>query len=179
VLLDMATSFIPFGAIQQAVAEGKTIPEGVALDAAGSLTTDPREAKSVLPIAGAKGSGLSLMFECLTGILAGTPIVAKRGRGPNAPRQNAIIAVFNIASFRPLSDYRNDIQDLIEFIKELPRRDGFEELLLPGERGNREAELRRRNGIPLPGWLWTELNHIAQELELVPLQALKADASWP
>ena len=113
------------------------------------------------------------MFECLTGILAGTPIVAKRGRGANAPRQNAIIAVFNIASFRPLSDYRSDIQELIEFIKELPRRDGLDELLLPGERGNREAELRRSTGIPLPRWLWTELNHIAEELELAPLQAYR------
>jgi ureidoglycolate dehydrogenase (NAD+) len=174
VLLDMATSFIPFGAIQQAIAEGKAIPEGVSLDAAGRPTTDPRQARTVLPIAGAKGSGLSLMFECLTGILAGTPIVAKRGRGAKAPRQNAMIAVFNIASFRPLSDYRNDIQELIEFIKGLPPRDGFDAVLLPGERGNREAELRRSTGIPLPGWLWTELNHIAQELELAPLQALQA-----
>jgi ureidoglycolate dehydrogenase (NAD+) len=172
VLLDMATSFVPFGRIQQAAAEGTPIPEGVAIDAEGQPTTDPRQATTLLPIGGPKGSGLSLMFECLTGILAGTPIVAKRGRGLKAPRQNAMIAVFNIASFRPLSDYRNDIEELAELVKRLPRREGFDELLLPGERGNREAELRRKNGIPLPGWVWAELNKIAQELGIAPLQAL-------
>ena len=71
------------------------------------------------------------------GILAGTPIVAKRGRGYRAPRQNAMIAVFNVASFRPLNNYQTDIQELAEFVKGLPRREGFDELLLPGERGNR------------------------------------------
>jgi ureidoglycolate dehydrogenase (NAD+) len=172
VLLDMATSFMPFGRIHQAAAEDKPLPEGVALDADGEPTTDPRQATTLLPVGGAKGSGLSLMFECLTGIMAGTPIVARRGRGAKAPRQNAMIAVFNIACFRPLSDYRNDIQELIEFVKGLPRRDGFDELLLPGERGDREAALRRRTGIPLPNWLWTELSNIAQELGVSPLRAL-------
>jgi ureidoglycolate dehydrogenase (NAD+) len=172
VLLDMATSFMPFGRIQQTAAEGKPLPEGVALDADGEPTTDPQRATTLLPVGGAKGSGLSLMFECLTGILAGTPIVAKRGRGATAPRQNALIAAFNIANFRQLGDYRNDIQDLVDFVKELPRRDGFDELLLPGERGDREAELRRRTGIPLPDWLWTKLNDIARELRIPHLQAL-------
>jgi hypothetical protein len=46
------------------------------------------------------------------------------------------------------------------------RRDGFSELLLRGERGDREAELRRRTGIPLPVKLWTELGDLAQELGL-------------
>jgi|SRR5215475_2000771 len=170
VLLDMATSFIPFGRIQQAAAEGEPIPEGVALDAEGEPTTDATQATTLLPVGGAKGSGLSLMFECLTGILAGTPIVARRGRGAEAPRQNAMIVVFNVASFRPPNDYRNDIQELAEFVKGLPRREGFDELLLPGERGNREAELRRRTGIPLPGWLWTELNTIGRELGVAPLE---------
>ena len=146
VLLDMATSFMPFGRVQQAAAEGTSIPAGVAVDAEGKATTDPSRATILLPLGGAKGSGLSLMFECLTGILAGTPIIAQRGRGYRAPRQNAMIAVFNIASFRPLNDYRKDIQELAGFVKGLPRREGFDELLLPGERGNREAELRRRTG---------------------------------
>jgi ureidoglycolate dehydrogenase (NAD+) len=172
VLLDMATSFMPFGRIQQAAAEGTSIPAGVAVDAEGKATTNPSRATTLLPLGGAKGSGLSFMFECLTGILAGTPIIAQRGRGYRAPRQNAMIAVFNIASFRPLNNYRTDIQELAGFVKGLPRREGFDELLLPGERGNREAELRRRTGIPLSGSLWTELNTIARELGVAPIQTL-------
>jgi LDH2 family malate/lactate/ureidoglycolate dehydrogenase len=43
--------------------------------------------------------------------------------------------------------------------------------LLPGERGGREAELRRRDGIPLPSKLWRELGEIAQSLGIAPPQA--------
>lgn len=173
-VLDMATSVTAVGRIRQAAAEGKTIPEGVAIDADGKPTTDAGQAAAVLPLGGAKGSGLSLMFECLTGILAGTPIIAPLGgiRGAKAPIQNAMIIVFNVTNFRPLADYRRDIQQLKEVVKALPRRDGFSELLLPGERGDREAELRRRTGIPLPVKLWTELGNLAQELGVSRLRAL-------
>lgn len=172
-LLDMATSITSSGRIRQAAAEGKTIPEGAAIDVAGKATIDPREAASLLSLGGAKGSGLSLMFECLTGILAGTPILAPSPRNDRAPtpRQNAMIIVLNVKAFRPLADYGRDVQLLAKKIKGLPRRDGFDELLLPGERGNREAELRRGTGIPLPPWLWTEFAGLAQELHIPPLQA--------
>jgi ureidoglycolate dehydrogenase (NAD+) len=164
-VLDMATSVAAAGRIRQAAAEGKPIPEGIAIDPDGKPTTDARQALAVLPIGGPKGSGLSLMFECLTGILAGTPIIAPPS-GAKGPIQNAMIIVFNIANFRPSTDYRRDIQQLKDVVKALPRRDGFSELLLPGERGDREAELRRRTGIPLPVKLWTELGDVAQELGL-------------
>ena len=173
VLLDMATSITSSGRIRQAAAEGKTIPEGFAIDAHGKPTTDAGQAAAVLPIGGAKGSGLSMMFECLTGILAGTPIIATLGgmSDAKAPIQNAMIIVFNIANFRSLADYRRDIQQLKEIVKALPRRDDFSELLLPGERGDREAELRRRTGIPLPAKLWAELGELAQELGVARLGA--------
>jgi LDH2 family malate/lactate/ureidoglycolate dehydrogenase len=165
-VLDMATSVMASGRVRQAAAEGKPIPEGVAIDACGKSTTDPHRAETLLSLGGAKGSGLSLMFECLTGILAGTPIIATLGTtsGEKAPTQNAMIIVFNIANFRPLTEYRRDVQQLKAVVKALPRRDGFSELLLPGERGDREAELRRRIGIPLSAKLWTELGNLAQEL---------------
>jgi ureidoglycolate dehydrogenase (NAD+) len=172
VVLDMATSVTAAGRIRQAAAEGKPIPEGVAIDANGKPTTDACQAAAVLPLGGAKGSGLSLMFECLTGILAGSPIVAPLGAisGAKAPIQNAMIIVFNITSFRPTNDYRRDIQRLKEMVKALPRRDGFSELLLPGERGDREAQVRRRSGIPLPVKLWAQLGNLARELDLSPLR---------
>ncbi|HEY1474692.1 MAG TPA: Ldh family oxidoreductase [Pseudolabrys sp.] len=172
-LLDMATSVTSSGRIRDAAAEGKAIPEGMAIDADGKSTTDPRQAKALLPIGGAKGSGLSLMFECLTGILAGTPIIAVLGgaSGAKAPIQNAMIVVFNVANFRSLPDYRHDIQQLKEMVKRLPRCDGVSELLLPGERGDREADLRHRTGIPLPEKLWTELGNVAQELGVSPPEA--------
>src|SRR3974390_1989384 len=57
-LLDMATSLTSSGRIRQAAAEGKTLPEGVAIDAAGKPTIDPREAASLLSLGGAASAGL-------------------------------------------------------------------------------------------------------------------------
>jgi len=91
--------------------------------------------------------------------------------GPNLPLSNAILIVVNVANFRPLADYRRDVGLLVQVVKSLPRREGFDELMLPGERGGREAELRRRNGIPLPPKLWRELGEIAKSLGIAPAQA--------
>jgi ureidoglycolate dehydrogenase (NAD+) len=168
-LLDMATSVTAAGSVHLAAAEGKAIPEGIAIDAHGMPTTDARQAAAMLSLGGAKGSGLSLMFECLTGVLAGTPIIAALG-GTKTAIQNAMIIVFDIANFRSSIDYRRDIQRLKDVIKALPRRDGFDELLLPGERGDREAERRRAAGVPLPAKLWTELDKVAREYAVPSLQ---------
>jgi len=173
-VLDMATSVTAAGRIRQAAAEGKPIAEGLAIDAEGMPTTDAAKAVTLLPLGGPKGSGLSLLFECLTGVMAGMPIITTLAglTGPKLALQNAMVIVFNIANFRPLADYRHDVGLLIEVVKNLPRRDGFDELLLPGERGGREAELRRRNGIPIAAKLWRELGEIAQALGVSPPQSL-------
>jgi LDH2 family malate/lactate/ureidoglycolate dehydrogenase len=171
-LFDMSTSVKAAGLIHQAAIEGQSIPEGLAIDAEGRLTTDPSQAVAVLPLGGAKGSGLALMFECLTGILAGTPIIAPLARtGGAKAAQNAMIIVFDIANFRPSADYRRDVQELAETVKALPLRDGFDELLLPGERGDREAKRRRSAGVPLPEKLRVDLDNIAQELGVAKLGA--------
>jgi LDH2 family malate/lactate/ureidoglycolate dehydrogenase len=172
-VLDMATSVTAAGRIRQAAAEGKPIPEGAALDAAGNPTTDGAKASILLPLGGPKGSGLSLLFECLTGVLVGTPIITTIAglTGPNLPLSNAIVIVINVANVRPLADYRRDVGLLVDVVKGLPRREGFDELMLPGERGGREAEVRRRDGIPLPPKLWRELGEIAQSLGIAPAKA--------
>jgi ureidoglycolate dehydrogenase (NAD+) len=174
-LLDMATSVTAAGRIREAAAQGKPIPAGAAIDADGKPTTDASKAATLLPLGGPKGSGLSLLFECLTGILAGTPILtARAGLTARRPaQQNALVIAFNVANFRPLADYRHDVGLLAQLVKGLPRQDGVDELLLPGERGGRELRLRRSKGIPLAQKLWRELGEIAQSLRLPPPAALR------
>jgi ureidoglycolate dehydrogenase (NAD+) len=162
----MASAVIAAGRVSEAAAKGENIPEGVAIDAQGSITTDPNEAATVLPLGGPKGSGLATMFECLTGILAGTPILttfAQLGRA-KTPLQNALVIAINVAAFRDLAAYRADVQALADTIRRLPRRPGFDELLLPGERGARNAQRRRKNGIALPAAVWDELTRRASVL---------------
>ena len=81
IVLDMATSTISNGKILQARATGASLPPDGALTAEGEPTTDPNRAEILLPLGGAKGSGLGFMFEMLASVLAAAPIQA-RALGP-------------------------------------------------------------------------------------------------
>jgi LDH2 family malate/lactate/ureidoglycolate dehydrogenase len=71
-VLDMATSSIAFNEILRLRETGRALPEGVAVDADGSMTTDPNGAidpdsgrSRILPFGGHRGYGLTLMLELM------------------------------------------------------------------------------------------------------------------
>jgi ureidoglycolate dehydrogenase (NAD+) len=173
IVLDMATSTISNGKILQARNTGAALPEGAVLNAAGQATTDAKEAEILLPLGGPKGSGLALMFEMLASVLAGAPIQA-RTLGPEKRTRhtgNTAIFVIDIETLRPLGEFENDADALAAIVKALPRQAGFDEILLPGERGNRTEAVRRGAGVPIPRKLWEELGAIAKAHRVTPLQA--------
>jgi len=161
--LDMSSSTISNGKILQARATGAALPEATVLTAAGEPTTDPKQAEILLALGGPKGSGLAFMFEMLASVLAAAPIQAP-ALGPQKRTQhtaNTAMLVIDIETFRPLSGFQADADTLAGLVKALPRRTGFEEILLPGERGSRTESARRKTGIPIPAKLWEELAAIA------------------
>ena len=76
-VLDISTSTVANGKIINAKDAGIQIPLGWGIDAEGHDTTDPKQVRSLLPLGGPKGSGLSLMIECLTSIAVGNPLIAR------------------------------------------------------------------------------------------------------
>jgi ureidoglycolate dehydrogenase (NAD+) len=120
----------------------------------------------ILPLGGPKGSGLSLMFECLTGILAASPLLIMWAdpERQRTNKQSAMLIVLNVETFRPLSEFRRDVGDLAEALRGMPLQQGFGEVRMPGERGEGRAAERRTKGIPLPPALWKELADIAHRL---------------
>lgn len=166
IALDMSTAILGIGRLAQAKERGETLPEGVALDDDGNPTTDPAKANLPMPLGGAKGSGLALMLECLAGLMAGTPLLA----GMIAPggkiwhSHNAIIIVMDVAQFRPVADFEKDAEELAAAIKQLPRRPGFDELMLPGERGNRAYAQSLVDGVSISPGTWSDLEKLGQKL---------------
>ena len=73
IVLDMATAAIAWYGVVLANAEGKTIPDGVAYDADGNVTTDAAAALAgaIKAFGGYKGAGLALIVEILTRPLVG------------------------------------------------------------------------------------------------------------
>ena len=176
IVLDMATSAISNGTILQARATGAALPPNSALTREGAPTTDPNHAEILLPLGGAKGSGLALMFELLASVLAAAPIQA-RALGPERRKsasQNIAILAVDVAAFRPVVDFARDADELAAVIKSLPRQAGVDEIRLPGERAARTEIARLKSGIPIPGKLWEELRAMAEANALELPRALLA-----
>ena len=158
-ILDMATSVVPMQRLLQARQGEATLEPGWALDKQGEETVDPAKASVAMPLGGAKGSGLSLMIECLTGVMAGTPILVNT-IGPDSDgrhRQNALMVVIKVAALCDPADYARDIDRLSAKIKSLNPRTGFDEILLPGERGARASAKHRKEGVPVSAATWKSL----------------------
>jgi len=71
IVIDWATSTVAMGRVQQLKREGKPLPPGAAVDAAGHPTTDANEAAWLLPFGAHKGYGLSLLIEVMGGMIGG------------------------------------------------------------------------------------------------------------
>ena len=110
VVLDMATATIALGRIAQHRARGLALPEGAALTKEGMPTTDPALAAIPTPMAGAKGGGMSLMFEILTSVLSGAAAIMAPfhtgAPGGRKHRQNAAFIVVDLSAFRDVEGVR-------------------------------------------------------------------------
>ncbi len=163
-ILDMATGVVALGKIVHAARTGRPIPEGWALDQDGNPTTDPAKAALPLPLGGPKGSGLSLMIECIASLITANPLIAETLEDTEEGkkhRQNAFIIAIDIASFGAGDGFARDLERTIADLKALPRQQGIDEILMPGERGARERERRRKAGITVPAATWKDIARIA------------------
>jgi ureidoglycolate dehydrogenase (NAD+) len=164
IMLDMSTSASSRGKLAVAKATGRPLPPGIALDRDGRPTTDPDAAATLTPMAGPKGAGLSLMIECLTSVALGNPLIAPALADPKMKdhvRQNSLIVAMDL-SVTGTDGLATNLEGLARAIKAQPRADGFEEVLMPGERGAREARMRRRDGIVIPAATWRQVGAVAK-----------------
>jgi ureidoglycolate dehydrogenase (NAD+) len=166
-VVDMSTSTVSMGKILEARDAGEPIPDGWAMDKNGNMTNDPNCASILMPLGGAKGSSLSLMFECLVSLMGANPLIASLimpGADPSGFRQNGLAIAIKIPAFVDINNYRNEVDLLASAIKSLPRAEGVEEIYAPGERGDAILAERSKNGIPLPRGTWDRLSQSASAL---------------
>jgi LDH2 family malate/lactate/ureidoglycolate dehydrogenase len=163
--LDMGSGVISIGKLMQARRTGEALAPGLALDEQGNPASDARTAAIPLPLGGAKGSGLALMIECLASLLSGNPILAEALEGTAAGQrhtQNGLVIAIDVARFVPPEVFRNEVGRLVRCIKELPAQPGAE-ILMPGERGSRNAA-KRRADLPIAPAVLEELRSLAHSL---------------
>lgn len=149
IILDMSTAAVALGKIMAAKDAGREIPIGWGVDADGADTTDPHKVVAVLPMAGAKGSGLSLMIEILCSLLAQNANIAPVLGGGKPGGFNGTVLAIDPAAFGEPETFLAQVRDLAERIHALEPAPGVERILLPGERGHDTEIARQRDGIPI------------------------------
>lgn len=123
--------------------------------------------KAGVPAGGPKGSGLALIFQCLTNQMANNPLVVPTLRGEaELHNQNSVVTAIDIGFFTDVDAYRAQLDDLVDEIKKLPRADGVDEIFTPGEPEQRTLEDRSQNSIPLPPGTIKKLQSAAKRLNL-------------
>jgi ureidoglycolate dehydrogenase (NAD+) len=170
-LLDMSTASVANGKILEAKERGIQIPSGWGIDTDGRDTTDPSKVATLLPMAGAKGSGLSFMIECLCSIAVGNPRIApalSASVSGDSPIMNGVAIALDVEGISDPHRFMEEAADLGRAISALPTADGQRRIFLPGERGDSILRERERDGIPLPTVTWTRLVAAASSLNVPP-----------
>ncbi len=148
VVFDMGTSATNHGDVILAGRLGNALPAGVAVDAAGLPTRDPRAALDggILPFGGVhahKGYGLSLAVQAM-GLLAGAAL-------PRGQVQDFafLFVVFSPALLMPPGAFERELAALVARVKATPLQDGVDGIRIPSEQAFRTRVERSATGFVL------------------------------
>jgi LDH2 family malate/lactate/ureidoglycolate dehydrogenase len=175
VVLDVATTVSSMQKIRVAAEQGTPTPPGVIFDHAGRPITDPGEflkgglmAPLGYPQAPHKGFGLALLIDALGGVLSGAGFA--RGVADGAPGN--FLWALDVEAFLPREEFLARMDEQLDQIKQGERLPGVDELLVPGERGQRRyQELTARGVVPLAPASWQILARGCEALA-APLPAV-------
>ncbi|MEO3474902.1 Ldh family oxidoreductase [Roseomonas sp. CAU 1739] len=150
VVWDQASSQRAQGEVLKARIEGRPVPEGVGLDAAGEPTTDPAsilDGGALLPFGGHKGAGIAFMIEVLAAAMTGGRFGFQDDSpafpGAQTSRAGQFLLVIDPAR-GPGGDVPGRIASLVSMLREAGAQ------RMPGdERRHRRAQ-SLRDGISIP-----------------------------
>jgi LDH2 family malate/lactate/ureidoglycolate dehydrogenase len=153
-VLDIAFGATAHGKMRVYAQKGATLPEGWALDADGTPTTDAAKALAGLirPIGEHKGVGLAMAMGMLASLLSGAGYGLETGNmvdGATAGVDGQFFAAIDVAAFEDADRFRARVDGIVDQVHGSRRARGVERLLVPGEM---EADFEARYarfGIPL------------------------------
>jgi LDH2 family malate/lactate/ureidoglycolate dehydrogenase len=158
VVLDVATTVSSMQKVRVAAQQGEPLPDGVIFDRAGRPITDPAaflEGGLLAPLghphAPHKGFGLALLVDALSGVLSG----AGFAQGMAGGAAGNFLWALDVEAFLPRQEFLARMDAQLDQIKQGERLAGVDELLVPGERGQRRhLDLSARGVVPLAPASW-------------------------
>ncbi|MGH3584973.1 MAG: Ldh family oxidoreductase, partial [Pseudonocardia sp.] len=167
-VLDIANTAVARGKIYLARNRGEEIPEGWAVTADGAPTRDPAQALlgTVLPMAGHKGYGISVMMDVLSGVLGGSGF----GTAVNGPyqaelpgRSGHLYLALDIEAFGPVGEFEERMATLVDQLRS-GSRDGADDVRYPGELEDLAEARNAREGLLLPEKTIADLRQVGADL---------------
>ena len=153
IVIDMATSEIPYFQIVDAKKEGKTLPVNSAVDAQGQLTNDPKAAldetgaSNLTPLGNTyKGYNLNYVMEIMTSALIGAKISTQMDPAYVAEEHGGFIIAIAIEKVTNRSEYDASIAHMNYAIRAQKPKAGVEKLTVPGDR-NLEHKTKMRESL--------------------------------
>ena len=175
VVLDMATTVAAYGKVKAKAQRGEMMPEGWMIDRQGKPLLDPTKSEEgfLLPIGGYKGYGLSL----IVGILAGTLNGAAMGRQvidfnkdfSTTTNTGQAIAIIDPSAFGDITEFKQNVDTLVRELRGSDRMPGVHRIWLPGEQSHEKRLSNEAHGIVLAPSLMKQLNDLAAQLNITPL----------
>ncbi len=160
IVFDMATAAIARFGIVEAKTAGRPIPEGVAYDNAGQLTTDPSAALggAIRAFGGYKGAALALLVEVLTHPLVSTT----PDKDGHKTDWGNLLLVIDPELLVDGDTFKERVSAMAQKLKTARRLPGVEEIFIPGERGDAFLQkVLEAGSLEIEDQLWTALQAAA------------------
>ena len=155
VVWDVATSVIAVGKIWVAANKGDVLPAGCLLDKDGAPTTDPHAllaGGAVVPFAGHKGYGLSIVTDLLAGALIGG---ACSKPAVDVLVNNQLSILIDPDSIGDAGAFEAEAERFIEWVKASPPVEGGA-VLVPGEVEDQRRREAAEAGLFFDETTWTQ-----------------------
>lgn len=137
IIIDFATSVVAKSKFKEYANKGLKLPDGWALDVNGQPTNEPEEGMKglILPMAGFKGYGISMLIDILAGLMSGSAYLGHVGRFYS--EDNSCMNVgFCITVIYPHIVFGDQFDEIIsQYVKELreSKKIGDGNVVLPGD----------------------------------------------
>ncbi|HSX35674.1 MAG TPA: Ldh family oxidoreductase [Patescibacteria group bacterium] len=163
IVFDAATAKYPWGSIRVARERGEKLPEDSYLDKDGNWTTDPNVATAIVPFGEHKGYAFNLLFDVLTGAL----VHAKSGLLVKDEKDlGGFLMAIDPSAFGSIGEFKQQTTKLAEDIEAVEPAKGFDEVRVPGYRGERfRHKVMAEDSIDIRSQIWAQFVDGCNELQ--------------
>lgn len=179
-LLDMASSSIPWNRVLQYGLIERELPEGVAIDGNGDMTTSAAEAQALLPLGGVefgyKGAGLAGICDVLSAAISGMKFSHQlyNFTGPDYSTHRQLGQFYMVMkpdAFIPADVFDQQMKTYLHDLRNQKSKPGTR-ILAPGDREWAVEAIRSARGIPMDPAVWDIFADLARSLNVSSLTAV-------